>query len=109
MRRIACAALVADGSDAGLGGELVFGREALADETEFGEDLRRRSCRPSGKDMTLLLSRRSAMRCSTRLVILAISATRACRGRASVRTSSPLASGRGAGVRGRRRAIARLQ
>jgi hypothetical protein len=39
MRRIACAALVADGSDAGLGGELVFGREALADDAEFGEDL----------------------------------------------------------------------
>jgi tRNA(Arg) A34 adenosine deaminase TadA len=93
MRQTACAALVADGSDAGLGGELVSAREAVADHAEFGEDLSDADPRqPSGKDMTLLLSRRSVIMCSMRLVILAISVTRIWTGRASVRTSSPLDS-----------------
>ena len=119
MRQTACAALVTDGSDAGLGGELVSGREALADHAEFGEDLSDADPRqPSGKDMTLLLSRRSAIMCSMRLVILAISATRIGGGERAFARVRPwilprlrwrILRGRGGGVRRGRWAIGRLQ
>ena len=93
MRRTACAALVADGSDAGLGGELVFGREALADDAEFGEDL-------SDADPAPALGEGHDAPAVAQVGDEVLHAARdpgdlgdeGLRGRASVRTSSPLAS-----------------
>ena len=46
-----------DGRDAGLGGELVVGLEALGDVAELGEDLRGVTFPARGKDMTTCAGR----------------------------------------------------
>lgn len=73
-----------DGTDASLGGELVFGREAFADVAEFGEDWAAQKRPARGNDMTMRPSSSSAIALSMRDESLAISG----RGRSSTATKA---------------------